>query len=631
MNANQRYRLDRKVAILGLICSIGLIILGIEIKNGIGLAFTLFFASFMYLIISRKKNETLDGKFPSFLISRSKSLFLHIATTSSLFVILIVSLSCFQYSRPIAYFICVSIISAAVAVEILTLPTDKMGFYPANIAVQLVLLFASLSWSVFFEFPGLPISDPWAHALLTNYIQTTGHVIPTQYLMSWTSTQYAEYYGAFPFTHIIVSIFCTVTSLPYKVSLTLSIGFFEVISPFYVFLISRKIFHDLRISFFATLFAGINTWHVLFGTDMIPQSLGLSFFILAIYLFIGRKMEIPSTIALLVVLLSITLSHTVSSFILFVVVVALFLSKVFFQALTKRKTNKAELGRINLKMVLLIFVLVFSYWMLFSNFFDQRIVSLVRSIEASSGIVYPAVRSYFHFEVDQIGIYIFYVLALIGLFIWLRQKKTLLRFGVMFAILALAFFVYGSLVTGVQSILPERWFAFIFLIVALIASEGLVTLVKLLNRKKALAIGFVFLLFCSLTFAFITNSDANRDSPLLLKNEVVRGSYLESEMEGASTIAKFANDSIIITDYLFADYFWWDLQRPMLSINFSSLRLLNNSVVIERNYIYERPTREWDSGPYYVVPTKFAQEFQNLDMFYSNGEVRAYYVESTGK
>jgi hypothetical protein len=621
--------LDRKAAILGVLCSLVLLVIGVRITNGIGIALALFLGSFIYLMLLKKKNGNIAGRLASFSLGRSKLLLMHVLVTSSLFLVLVISLSCFQYSRPLWYFVFVSIASAVVAIEILTLKENKFGLYSANIALQLVLLFAGIRWSVMFEFPGLPLYDPLGHFWLTDFILRTGHIISVQNLASATIPElgYAESYSSFPFTHVIVAIFCQVTALPYKLGLTLSVGFFEIISPFYVFLISRRIFKDLRASFLTTLLIGVNTYQILHGISMIPQSLGLCFFALAIYLILGRKMEIPSYIALLIVLFSITLSHTVSAFVLIVGIGAIFMSNTIFRIFKKHKLNKIIFGRITLITLLLSVVLVFSYWILFSTFFDSRVLSFVQNIRTNSGSMFPSVRSYAHYEIDQIGIYIVYILALIGFFVWLKKKKRLLPIAVMFTSFILILITYGSLTLGLNSILPTRWYAFDFFFVAILSSEGLFTLLRHMDRRKRLSLVFAFLLLFALTFTLVTNSDANTDNPLFLKNQVVETAYTASEMQGAFSVSTFYNGTIYV-DALFEDAFSWSLQRNVQIINFITFELPQNAVVIERNYIYEHPTLEWDDGPYSVIKPSFAGELQGADLFYSNGEVRAYFNQS---
>jgi hypothetical protein len=379
--------------------------------------------------------------------------------------------------------------------------------------------------------------------------------------------------------------------------------------------------------FLTTLIIGVSTYQILYGYLMIPQSLGLCFFALAIYLILGRRMEIPSCVALLIVLFSITLTHTVSAFILIIAIGAIFMSNTIFRIFKKRKLNKIVFGRITLITLLLSAVLVFSYWALFSTFIDSRVLSFAQNIRATSGLTYPSVRSYVHYEIDQIGIYIVYILALIGFFVWLKKKKRLLTTAVMFTSFILVLITYGSLFLGLNSILPARWYAFDFFFVAILSSEGLFTLLRHTDRRKWLSFFFASLLLFAIIFTLVTNSDANTDNPLFLKNQVVETAYTASEMQGAFFVSTYYNGTIYV-DALFADYFSWSLQRSVQVINFSSFELPQNAVVIERNYIYEHPTREWYNGPHSTIKPSFAGELQGADLFYSNGEVCAYFDQT---
>jgi hypothetical protein len=234
----------------------------------------------------------------------------------------------------------------------------------------------------------------------------------------------------------------------------------------------------------------------------------------------------------------------------------------------------------------------------------------------------PVVRNYLHYEVDQVGIYLLYFLAILGVLALLKRRKTPVGLTLIAGACGLSVLAYGGLLLNFQSILPERWFLFLSLFIAVLAAVGLVGLIGAFKKKVGVIL--LVLLIFSTTFLMITSTESNTDSPLFWKGEVVGTSYKQSEIQAADTLNAYSNETIYV-DHMFADYFWWDLKKEISIINFSSFVPPNRGVLIERSYIYERPTRLWFAGPYAKVDQTFQVDLQPMDKIYSNGEVNAYH------
>lgn len=615
--------LDKKVAIIGCACGIVLLLCAITIGKGIGLSFTLFFSCLVYLIIIRWKDIDVRTTFHSYTLSRSKLCAIHITNIFCLILFFVVSVYFIYYFRPLEYFLFASIFSAIIGLEILTFPEEGSRFFLGSILLQILLLATSLRWGVIFEFPGLIGSD-WYHSLLTEYIIKNGHAISPLYQMAWTPLQVSEY-GSFPFMHLTVSMTSLITSISsYKLSLVSSMGIFEIASLLFVFLITIRILADVRLALFATLFLGVSNWHIVYGFSLLPQSLGYGLFALMIYLLVKQTLKPTHSNFLLIILtlFSIIFSHTLTSFVLVITILVFFLSKRFYSYFVKNISRTQQMIGVTLPVTLFSGISVLVYWIFYTDSFTKRVFSLKWNLTTRMGVASPAFKSYFHYEFDQLGIYLLYVLAIIGFLVWLKKgKSSLLKITIIASTSTLSFFMYGSWLFGLSSILPERWFLFIFILIAVPAAEGLKNLVKTVKRKNMLIL--TTLLIFSLTFLMITTGDANRDSPLFKKEEVGGASYLESEMCAAETINGFFNGAVY-ADQGFADYFWWVLRRNMTSINFIAFKLPIEGIVIERNYIYERPTPLEPFGPLIRVNRTFEYTLQNMNKVYCNGEVAAY-------
>jgi hypothetical protein len=443
--------------------------------------------------------------------------------------------------------------------------------------------------------------------------------------MPWTPEQVSGY-GSFPFMHLIVSMTSLVTSISsYKISSVFSIGVFDVASLLFVFLMTRRILSDVRLALFATLFVGVSNWHIVSGFALIPQSLGYGLFALIIYLLVkqGSEPTYSNLLLIILTLFSMIFSHTLTSFVLVVTIVTFFLSKRFYPYFIKNLSVIRQKVGVTLPITLFSGISVLVYWIFYADFFTERLFSLKWDLTTRTGMASPAFKSYLHYEFDQLGIYLLYVLAMIGFLVWLKKRKrSLLKVTIITSAGTLLLFMYGCWLFGLRSILPERWFLFVIFLIAAPAAEGLKNLVITVKREKTFVL--TSLLIFSLTFLMITTGDANRDSPLFRKEEVEGVSYLESEMRAADMINGFFNGNIFI-DWGFSDYFRWVLKKKdITSINFTAFKPPTEGIVIERSYIYERPTQLRPFGPYIRVNRTFESTLQKMNKVYCNGEVAAY-------
>jgi hypothetical protein len=524
------------------------------------------------------------------------------------------------------YFIFASILSAVIGFEILVFSKNKSKFFLASILLQILVLSAGLRWGVLSEFPSFVGSDPWYHSVLTEYVINNGHVIPQAYRMPWTSVQPSTFYSSFPFMHLIEAMTSLTTSISSnKLSSAISIGVFEVASLLFVFLIARKILEDSRLALFSTLFLGVSNWHIVFGISLVPQSLGYGFFALLIYLLVrqGSKPTRSGVLMILLTICSIILSHTLTAFVVCVIFLSFYLSKVLYQHLIENLSPVQQKIGATLPVTLLAVVSVLFYWIFYTNFFTERVDSFIRDLTTRAGIASPVFKSYLHYEFDQTGIYLLYVFAIIGCLLWLRkEKRSALRTTFIISGAILLSVIYGSWLLGFRTFYPERWFVFAFIVLVVPAAEGLRNLLEIAKKRKVAILAVSMLIF-SLTLLMITTGDANRDNPLFGKQEVELFSYSESELRAADRIANLSR-SIIYTDQSFSDVFSWSLKREMMSINFIDFDQPKEGIVVERQYIYEHPIQLAPFGPYIIVNRTFESNLESMNKVYCNGRVSAY-------
>jgi hypothetical protein len=615
------HKLDRSVAVLGVLGGLALLAIAAIIGKGIGISLSLLLPCIGYLIIARLEShqDAVERE------AKSDPRKLHwIGTVCILLLVpfFAFSVHAFLYQRPQEYFILVCSFSALIGLQICMLPRKTSRWFVSSILLQIMLLSASLRWGVLSEAPGLVGSD-FYHSLLSNYITENGHVIPDTYVISWAAdwvSQSVGMYRAFPLMHIMVSEFALLTSLTsYKESLVMSIGFFEIVSLLFVFLIARNIFRDQRIPLLATLLAAVSVPHIFWGIWLIPQSFGVGFFAMLVYLMVkGEKQRKPTVLALFVlVLVAIALAHTVSSFILVLSVFLLSLSSF----LGSRLVHAGSSTRASMRIILFTSITVVAYWMFFSDFLSLRVESLFRSFGNIQVLgLSPAGKSYLAYEVDNLGAYLFYGLGIIGFLSSLKKGKLdPIRFGLSGG--ALLFLVYAFWLTGFTTFLPDRWLVFVFILFVIPTATGTAKLVGIARgrSRSILMLGIL----CSFTFLMVMNSDVNMDAPLIGTHQTIRQWYLESEMVGAHWATSYS-ETTVYTDAGMFDYFLTGLRTRMNFIDFQNFTAPQKSVLIIRDYVYERPISMKTFGTYVMIDPRFSGRLDSFSKIYCNGEVAGY-------
>ncbi len=437
--------------------------------------------------------------------------------------------------RPLAFFIVVAVAWALLALRTMEKPE------PATIASILfgaILLSLVVRGSVFFLTPGFPGSDAWAHDQLTQAILTDGH-IPAE----WESPYYLHY----PALHLTVASTSLLTGLSPKASLFVGIGVPLTVSALGVFVISRR-FGTPQTALLAALIVLFASYHLQWGTQIIPTSLGLSFFTLSIVLCLRPDSVRPAGIALLLMTaIALVLSHTVSSFILWTSLLVLLAISLIIRLLT-RKQLPPPLGPGICLMILFLTVAMFIHWSTNpyaptgESFLERMLVTARDSILGDAGFLERpwdvTVSTGLAQELVAISSFaMFYFLATQGTLKLLRSHPSaipLIATAGTVAILSL--FVFSFPLFGIRTILPHRWFAFIWVLAAPLAASGLIRLLEI-PRYYAFSALCVAGATGILAFAMVTAPVSNTDSPIYASRMTQRLCFYESELSAAEWLS----------------------------------------------------------------------------------------------
>jgi hypothetical protein len=598
---------DIKIALLGFGIGIVGTIASLYLEYGQGLAITVVLSSFIYLLAVRRNEKDSMQQIPK-VDSRDEHIF-HLSfliVTTIAIAFLWISIFSFLYNRPLEYFIGVAFFSVVIVVEIGTLRQhgSKLDLY--NILAQILLLGAAVRWSVLFSFPDFVGVDPWCHAFGVKHILRTGHVFTAFDILNYDFVGYSSLseYSSRPIMHVLISEAQLLAPFPsLKQAFAFSIGISEIISLLFVFMLARRILNDTRGAALASLLVAMSSFHIKWGFWIIPMTTGLVFFSLLLYLLhFDQKTPNQRKVFGLSVLILIVMvfTHSIAAFIWVLILIFYWMAEKMLRSSFRVNTIDS---RSSFLPVLAILILAANWT--FSYFIDDQIRWALSSTALMP--MEPIVRNPIQFEIDHIGTYILYFLAILGGLSWLkrldRSKKSMI-----FGAAGLSVIMYGSGLIGLIAILPERWFAFLLITLAPIAASGYLFLGRSLHKGK-IVLPLVILIF---TFFMVISTDCNIDSPVFYPETAPpRAAFKESEMMAAQTAASiFSGD--LYTDARFASL-RFSLEREVVSVDFSNFDTnAIDGLVIIRKSIYNNNA---------TLGVTLENELEKINKVYSNGEV----------
>lgn len=597
---------DIKMALLGFGIGIVGTIASLYLKHGVSLATTVVLSSLVYLLAVKRGAKDSAQQIPA-VKSKTERLFhpSFLIVTVVAFAFLLISSFSFLYNRPLEYFIAVAFLSAIIVVEIGLLRPhgSKLDLY--NVLAQILLLAAAVRWSVLFAFPGFVGVDPWDHAFGVEHILRTGHVFTEFDRLNYDFIGYSflVQYSSRPIMHILISEAQLLASFPsLKYAFTFSVGIFEVISLLFVFMLSRRILNDMRGAALTSLLVAMSSFHIRWGFWIIPMTMGLAFFSLLLCLLhlnqkTGSQRKVFGLSLLIVIVLVFT--HSIAALIGVLILFFYWMAEKMLRS--SSYMNKRE--KFSSFLPVLAIVILAANWTL-SYFID---VVTPRLVSTTFMPMKPIVRTPAQFEIDNTGIYILYFLAILGGLSWLkrldRSKESIISGTVGLAVLT-----YGSGLIGLRAILPERWLAFLLVILAPIAADGYRFLERSLHKGK-MVLPLVILLF---TFFMVISSSCNIDSPVFYPETAPpRVAFKESEMAAMQAAASIFNGELY-TDVRPASLRFF-LERKVVSLDFSYLdpNTIDGLVIIRKSIYNHNAT----------LGVTLENELSKMNKVYSNGEV----------
>lgn len=509
----------------------------------LGIPLMLALASVVYLVSIRSETETALAPLPVWAARGFPSL-------SVLGMAALVYLSAAAGSRTVAFHSVAIGVAVLLFYQIIFVP-DREFSVPIVlgqvIAFAIVLRFAAL-----YVTPAFVGIDIWTHVPnWTAGIVETGSLAPLD----------GEKYLAAPWYHLLVATAALLGGLPLDTGLALSVGLVMSLVALVVYAAART-FTTPRWSTFAAAIVAVIGYTVEWSIHLIPTSLGLAFFAGSFYLLcrlLYYRFDTAEFLLLFAFNVAVVLTHQVATFI---TLVLLFSSVVTLVLLpgglfpTDRDRVSHRSSRLEATNLTGLFVFDLGFvtfmWSLTPmrgrSFLETTFIFFENTLTESEGFgdlasesgpadAPPIEQTAMEIVVSYIDaavfLSLFFLAAVGGLYVLHQRNLSYAPFMMGVATAAMAVFVFAFPAFGIRSFIPNRWYAFMAIPMALLAAFGAAHVNDAVNPTVAVAV----LLCFALVFptAAIVSSSGTIDSPAF-PAEQTRYSYTEAEVAAVQTV-----------------------------------------------------------------------------------------------
>jgi len=623
--------IDIYLSIIGVFLGISIVCLYIFVSKTIHLlmlGFALSLASLIYLLIKNRK-ETSET-FVSKSIQKIYEIVFFVLFTVSLLILHT------NTDRPFSYFFMIALSSGILALSIISVNTK------INIALQIfkiILISLNLKYSLFLSYWGSGV-DYWGHLLDNLNLANNGYIE----ILSGKEV-------FFPLMHIQVAVNQIITGSQIKEATNFGIIIPLIISSVCILLVAKK-FLDVRIGLLAMLLVNISDFHILWGSAPQTTTFGIILYFFLIFTIIIAS--ITSTHRMLwsalvfTFIVSIVLSHAVSSFIIFITILGLFIGSIFYKIFFDNSISYFP----SVIFFFLYSILLINHWDIslyhgldggtsffekilsgFQFFFTKHADLLNRpeTIKEYAAVLPPFLER----AANTMGLSIFIGLSVIGSLFWLsNNNRDKIKFTMVVATLSLLFITFIFPFMGIRNIMPSRWFAFIYFFLSLIAAFAIINLLMKIsnqNLKKVVCFGLIF----SLTFFMTASTISNLDSPLWLKESSISTTYTIQEGAGAETIVRISEKVMLDSRYSSAVGRISHQTEYIIFQSEEQIEKITKTVFIWRDYMLDRPIKMSAllEGYYKeivvgkVLKKKYLETLNRFNKIYENDDMCGFYLE----
>ena len=534
-------RYDRIVAILVLIFGVVMFPLRFVLSHLYASTFpvVLVAAAVLYLLALRR--DTLSY-YPLPTLTAEGGLLL--STLSFLGMTAMVLVAVFAGERSLLFFGLAGLVGCSVLAQVVFV--EEVELQPKLVLLQTVVLALLVRFAALYTSPGVIGVDPWSHVTFMENIVAA-------HSLSGMQTKY----NAAPLYHLFATFLMVTADVSARNALYLTTGLTYPFLTLFVYFAARQLL-PVRWSLLAVVLYAVSDHAIRWGITLIPTTMGLALYFAAFY-FLVRVMtrETPTReVALLAFLIfGITLTHQVSSFVMLMTLVAVFITRfvVDVDALFPDSSGTDITGLLffNGGLIILVWSITPYSSGTFTSVMANRLLSAVQgagfgqNTTSAKNVASTAGGSGSSFMAQLVGyldiaaFLMLLCLGVVGAIYVLRSRRashTTLAFVVATGIMG--FFALGLPLLGVSTFVPGRWYAFMYVLLAILSALGLGYLSYNLNPRGTLAL--VMILLVAFPTVSVLALSGTPDNPPI-DSEQVRKSYTEPEIAAMHTIGATTN------------------------------------------------------------------------------------------
>jgi hypothetical protein len=477
------------------------------------------------------------------------------------------------YSRPLSYFISITIMVAILAVEILFLPENKAHIN--FILFKIVIFCFGILCVPQFIFPGLFGVDTWFHQMIVTKIIETG-TIP-----AGTS------YSYFPIMHLLLSTTSLVTSLDYRSTVLCSMFVFISIALIFIFLISRSLFNP-KVGLLAALLLGTGVEWMDNGLAPIPPTVGLIIIAILMYVILAKvnKQHKLLTFTILTVLFMcvLILTHTITATAMGIILFSFGIGLILYKIMSGQRAEST----IGWYLFTLFLVCTLSWWTYSSGKISTLKEILLSGFHISgwapslAHTQYMLQVPYSEYLLGILGFLLFFALSIVGSFLMLSKKfGSKESFSMIIGGLGILLISFITLPLGLTGFLTERWWYYAYLIMAIPAAIGVFSIYRGF-KSKLVGTSVMVVLILVLSFFSFTSPAVNFDNRIYNKDEGYRYAFTQSELTAFDTLASIWPGAVGVTTSPDSYFFSFNKGMPVVDI---SGNLLNKDFTNSTNVL----------------------------------------------
>ncbi|MFB9808996.1 hypothetical protein ACFFQF_29575 [Haladaptatus pallidirubidus] len=474
--------------------------------------------------------------------------------------------------------------------------TDDEEFLPQLLLTQILVLAFVIRLMAVYTTPSYIGIDIWTHMT-----QLAQGVLDQHSLASMQGNKHI----AAPLYHLLVASSAMLYDVSLRNALYLSIGIAMPMVILFVYA-ATKLLVPVRWAVFAAMLYSIGDYVIEWGIHLIPTSHGLLFFVAIVYALL-RIMQLQYNardFSLLIFLsVAIILTHQVSTFIMLVVLfsglAAQFILRLgLLQSNTTRKPNTfGNMEPVNLAGLLAFDIGLITFMWSFTpyngdSFLETVLLYLGETMQESFGFMNlanpgdsaqgitlppPTLMQTLATYTETLGFLLLFGLCVVGCLYVLRRKRiSHAAFTLLFATVVMTGFTLGLPLFGIRNFIPQRWFAFLYVPMAILAALGVGYLVHNLNRNIVVATLLVVALIYPGTM--MISGHGALDNPVF-EQEQTRLTYTEQEMAAVSSIRRMTGspdssnvlpEQVLRTDHPYQTVFKRTGAYPAAAFNISA-------------------------------------------------------------